>query len=267
LDDDKNIKKMECMEDKEHKFMGFFVEEIEKKSPNKPLNFGVVILSQARVYMSEIMRALGCYRNEEDLFYYTDTDSLIIHHNTWEKNQNELFFGNEWGQLKDEFDGAKIIEAYFVAPKTYALRYWVNHKGEIKEKWYIRAKGIPKKSICDSPEDFAKFKELERDEKRGDDLNKVIYSLFDRDDNWICSYYCIPFFYFRSMVQKNYYTICHYGSIEKFMVDKKTGLGVGVRLRDLHRSVNYDIWWKNGKRSEPVNLYSCSYPKGHNKYE
>jgi len=265
---EKIIKKIEVLEDGEKNFMGFFVEENDySKSPTKPLNFGVVILSQARCYMSQIERSLGCYKNEKDLYYYTDTDSLVIHSSTWEKHKHETFFGNKWGQLKDEFNGGKIIEAYFLAPKTYALLYWIKENGIVKEKWYIRAKGIPKKSICNSPEDFLNYKILGKDEKRGDDLGEVIYSLFSRDGGWICSYHCLPFFYFREMASYDSYTICHFGSIQRFIVERKKGTGMSVQMRDLHRSINYDIWWANGKRSKPENLFSCSYPIGYNKNE
>lgn len=265
-DMDAEIKKVEYMGDADGKYLGFYVEKKSDRPPSKPLNLGVSILALSRVLMSQYLRELDGYKNMEACWYYHDTDSYVIHSSVYLKNQHKGVFGDEWGQLKNEFgEKCKIIEAYFLAPKTYALKIWTLNDvdGALKEIWHIRCKGIPNKNCCHGPEDFAKAQPItNKYQRRTGDLSQTIYSLFTREGKWICSYYVLPFFYFQKAALERCYCVCHYGSMDKKMVDKQ-GRGAAVGLQKLYRSLNYNEWWESGKRSKPDHLFGGSFPKGH----
>ena len=131
---------------------------------SKPLQLGAAVLSYSRVLMNNLMDAVDpsrlCSHNttlKQKLhlsFFYTDTDSEIIHVDHLSKLKKWQVCGTKkLGDLEDELetiiDGVhfpgKIIEARFVLKKTYALKYISKTElfpeGQIKFKF--RAKGIP----------------------------------------------------------------------------------------------------------------------------
>lgn len=120
----------------------------------KPNHLGAFVLAFSRRVMNQYFDALDPYRRQceegldkadvaqksmEESFYYTDTDSMFFHSSQFERNMKQ-YFVDGLGKLDDELRGAKIIEAYFLAPKLYALKYKdANDKEGVK----MRAKGIP----------------------------------------------------------------------------------------------------------------------------
>jgi len=231
--------------------------------------------------MSSITRSLGCtrdtfggYKDSLCCPMYGDTDSLIFHSQARIHGVGDNLWGNKLGELKNEFPGGKIIEAYFISPKVYALRIWFkdNEKGII-EKWHIRCKGIKQDTdpmtCCDSPEKFEKYQKVKPTDILYD-LKECIYSLYDSDGKHLYSYKVIPFFYFKLMATQDCYMVCNYGSILKDLVDVH-GRGASVKLdMSLHRTINHPDkrWWDEGKRviHRMVAPYGISYPKGHYLY-
>ena len=134
---------------------------------SKPVQLGAAVLAYSRALMNDLMDAVDPSRlvggsprtltTDEKLylsFYYTDTDSEIIHADHLEALKKWKIQGiKRLGDLEDELetiiDGVrhpgKIFEARFVLKKTYALKYLSKTelfpKGLIRFKF--RAKGIP----------------------------------------------------------------------------------------------------------------------------
>jgi hypothetical protein len=119
-----------------------------KKSISKPHYLGAFILSYSRAMMNGYFDLIDPYRVQgpiydwqkslESSFYYTDTDSLIVHADRLPLVSEHI--GTALGKLADELNGGKIIEGYFLSPKLYCVRYMLPD-GSIHEK--LRAKGIP----------------------------------------------------------------------------------------------------------------------------
>lgn len=115
---------------------------------SKPHYLGAFVLSYSRQIMNEYFDLLDPLRklphegtwldSMENSFFYTDTDSLIVHEKHIPKVQHKL--GSSLGLLSDELNGGKIIEGYFLSPKLYCVRYMLPD-GTIHEK--LRGKGIP----------------------------------------------------------------------------------------------------------------------------
>jgi hypothetical protein len=121
-----------------------------RKTVTKPMFLGAFILAYSRKHMYDLMNlADPCRRtgkNRERILqsahnslFYTDTDSLFLHSDVIQHRLKHVF-GPELGQLDNELGDGKIIEAYFLSPKLYAIEY-ITKNGERKHK--MRAKGIP----------------------------------------------------------------------------------------------------------------------------
>jgi hypothetical protein len=132
----------------------------------KPNHLGAFVLAFSRRVMNMYFDAVDPYRREckpgmdgaetveksmKESFYYTDTDSMFFHSSQYERNMKE-FFVDGLGKLDDELRGSKIVEAYFLAPKLYALRY---KSANGKEGVKMRAKGIPASLL-----EFEHFKQM-----------------------------------------------------------------------------------------------------------
>lgn len=146
---------------------------------SKPMQEGAAVLAYSRAIMNDIFDCIDPTRlrqywkyltddQKQDLvFLYTDTDSIIVHVKHMHKIKHFLVPHGEkkkLGQLEDELEislkvmvegvetwvthPGKIVEAIFLSPKTYALRY-VLPSGEIGHKLVTehlikkRAKGLP----------------------------------------------------------------------------------------------------------------------------
>lgn len=263
------VTRVEWMKDDKEVHLAYYVETKKaEKNISKPVNLGLHILSTSRVLMSYYTRMFNGYYAEH-CPYYCDTDSLIIHVDTYNKFRDSPIFGDKWGQLKNELgDKAKIVAAYFPAPKTYALEYWTLNEdgvdeGKINVQWYIRAKGVPKGDVtCTNPKHYEELAKFVKDKP---DLKEVLFSLYTRDGLKLETINTLPFHFFEKMMLKDCYIIVHFGSIKKYLVDENN-MGCTVKLNmDLHRSINKERWWDNGKRTmvSSDHMWGISAPRGH----
>lgn len=92
--------------------------EEQNKRVNKPSQNGSFILAYSRRIMLEWMKKTNPSDEMEKLFYYTDTDSLLVHNSCMDNIQT----GKQLGDLSYDVNG-KIIKAEFIAPKLYHLEY------------------------------------------------------------------------------------------------------------------------------------------------
>lgn len=156
-------------------FGGFLVTlPVEKKKYNFPTYLSPMILSYARRHMSKIMRSVGGYQNSKYSYLYTDTDSLIVTQETFDRIP-EKYKGKELGQLEDEYPDGVIVAGKFLAPKTYSLAIVKNNKMHYK----VRAKGIPHRGDVF---DVTQVAELNSDENTGEELFPLRYNTEVNDD-------------------------------------------------------------------------------------
>ncbi len=114
--------------------------------PSYPIDLSGQILAYSRVYMSRILRALNAYHDPLYSFYYTDTDSLILHARCLPILKRCGLLGSGLGQLScDLSDGAqfaKVLTGVWAAPKgPYSLGFVAPGTTTLMEK--IKAKGFP----------------------------------------------------------------------------------------------------------------------------
>jgi hypothetical protein len=102
--------------------------------------------------MNECINTFDGFTDWNKTFYYTDTDSFMIHHNQVKELEEKRpdLIGKKMGQFHDDIDeveNGKVIEAVFVRPKLYFLKVVGYSKNENKLVIvnHVRAKGIPKK--------------------------------------------------------------------------------------------------------------------------
>lgn len=115
---------------------------------SKPHYLGAFVLSYSRRIMNEYFDLLDPLRVRPDegtwldsmdnSFFYTDTDSLIVHQRHMAKVSHKM--GSSLGQLADELGGGKIVEGFFLSPKLYCVKY-VTPDNQTHFK--VRGKGIP----------------------------------------------------------------------------------------------------------------------------
>ena len=237
-------------------------------SPSKPLQLGVSILAHSRVVMSVYTDFVGGYLSPEKASYYGDTDSMIIHYNTYkeakEKDAATQFLSDEFGKLSNEYKEGKIIKGVFLSPKTYCLEV-IKKDGSLV--WVIRAKGVPQ-DIKDVDVDEFYKKEYEVPPDSKSDLKTLSYSLFDSTEKLLSTQRYLNMPFFEAMLFKNCFVVVTYGSMKRRLHGKDTG-GQASRIQinlGLERSINKEIWWNSGKRSKPSTLVQkrvVTYPKGH----
>jgi hypothetical protein len=275
------VKKIEWMKDDKDDHLGFYVEVEKEGDYSKPIHIGVCILSKSRILMSEYTRKMQGYGSAQDARmvdcpYYGDTDSLIIHVDTYNDYKLNGTFGNEWGQLKDELGShCKIVALYCPSPKTYAMEYWsLRPDGTIKVSWYIRAKGIPKgrdgctETLCPGAEEYFKLQALiDSTPLKPRDLKEILFSLYSRDNERLFTTTTLPFYFFEEMMCNDCYVVVHFGKLKRYLIDEH-GRGSSVKLNlDLHRTINKERWWKDdgtGKRTVLTDhIWGPSVPRGH----
>lgn len=117
----------------------------------KPNYLGAYILSYSRKIMLSYYKKADPYFGSRNYKlslknspYYGDTDSMYIHSDVAQRME----FSNQLGGLKRE-DYGKILVAYFLNKKTYALLY-INQKNELKV-------GLHNKGIAINKLNFAHF--------------------------------------------------------------------------------------------------------------
>jgi hypothetical protein len=116
----------------------------------KPTYLGAFVLSHSRLIMDTIYAAADpCMNCIQNLPYYGDTDSLILPAHTIPRIRSKgLFCENgekRFGCVSNENgNDARIIRAYFLAPKSYCFEY-IDSKGNIKI--HSRLKGVPAHAV------------------------------------------------------------------------------------------------------------------------
>ena len=91
-----------------------------------PSHLGVSVLAYSRKVMNRAVEAIGGFSSLENTPYYMDTDSMFINARLVRKMEERGLIGNDLGQFKSDLKGVSdgmIVEAIFVAPKLYYLRY------------------------------------------------------------------------------------------------------------------------------------------------
>jgi uncharacterized protein YprB with RNaseH-like and TPR domain len=106
-----------------------------EKLITKPSYIGAYILSYSRMLMDFYIDKFDGYTNLEKSFFYTDTDSLILHQDSADKLSP--YFGVGLGELGFDIDG-DITEYACVGPKVYNCTY--EKDGVVKT--HVRAKGF-----------------------------------------------------------------------------------------------------------------------------
>jgi hypothetical protein len=234
--------------------------EVEKPCPrpSKPTHFGAMILANARVIMSEYLLENHGYTDPSRMYYYTDTDSL--HLKLPLREELTPYMDNRLGCFTNDLgEGAFVIEACYLAPKTYCLRY----RRENTIYQHVRCKGIPlnKDGNGCTWDDFDESRlaserlvaqsaeQLFADMGIPDDsVSSVIYERFDAEDG--------PRTYSNVLVFEDFYHAWKagatvkaiYTTIEKHSFQRGDSRLVGVRRLTSTRTLCLENWWGTGKR-------------------
>ena len=105
------------------------VEQVKKPTDKDivmPSHLGVSVLAYSRKVMNTAVEAIGGFSSLENTCYYMDTDSMFITATMVKKMRERGLLGKKLGQFKSDLKGVNdgmIVEAIFVAPKLYYLRY------------------------------------------------------------------------------------------------------------------------------------------------
>jgi hypothetical protein len=132
--------------------------ELKDKDVKSASYLGSFILAYSKRIMNNCIAAIDGFKNWDNTFNYTDTDSLIIKNSLLEKIKNTnikypaldeeiSLFGTSMGQLHDDIDiveDGKIIRGIWIRPKLYLLEVMGKDKetGKIVIKYHVRSKGI-----------------------------------------------------------------------------------------------------------------------------
>lgn len=113
----------------------------ERNAKVRPIQEGAYVLANSRAIMYDILRKID--PTQEDLdraFYYTDTDSIIVHSEFIPLIEDEMH-EDALGKLSNDLKGeGKVVEAYFISPKLYCLVYVVRVGCEKRECKFIGGK-------------------------------------------------------------------------------------------------------------------------------
>jgi DNA polymerase family B len=235
-------------------------------APNKPNVIGVGILATSRVVMSQYTDFIGGYEDPECAIYYGDTDSIIIRSSAYraalEKDEDGKIFGKGLGMLKDEFGGqGKVIEAIFLAPKTYILEVLFRNG---KRKWIIRAKGVPQHKKKVNVKKYYETMNFDVPDDTIADLHTLQFTLIDDRNQIVSTRHVLNMDYFKHMLFDDYKVICTFGSIRRRLHGPQSGnLAAQVTLMlEMERTINKINWWETGKRSKPQSCQGITYPRG-----
>ena len=72
-----------------------------------PTNFGCYILSQSKCFMNDVLKQIGGFFN--NIFYYTDTDSLYIRRKYWSELVDNGLVGETLGCGKNDYGNSGIF--------------------------------------------------------------------------------------------------------------------------------------------------------------
>ena len=86
-----------------------------KQTKLLPSHLGVFILSHSKRIMNNFIHSIDGFKNPR--IYYTDTDSIYISSELFDKLEQDGFVGNELGKGKNDYGTGGIIYSLFLAPK------------------------------------------------------------------------------------------------------------------------------------------------------
>jgi hypothetical protein len=236
--------------------------------PFYPTHITAFITSHARAFMSRVMRELNGYKDPQHTFFYTDTDSLILHART--SHLIAPYVGNDLGKFEDELKG-KIVEAVFIGKKTYALTYFTGgptHEMKLK----IRCKGIPhlgaSLKVTDydiEPEWLTEQQALIKDTPSNIDIKRRCYEEKKRNGTRAIYKHLSTEVFSRALYDRSIVT-CYYGSIKRNMADKDETT-ITLRSTWLSRRLVGDRGTMWDRRDRYFNEETgVSYPLGHQEH-
>jgi hypothetical protein len=260
------VKRFEWLLGEDNTIKGYMAEMLDPSAqPCKNIAIGVVILAISRVLMSVYTEYFKGYTDTACASYYGDTDSLIIHNDAYQeaksRDVSKDVFSGKFGHLDDELGGSKIVKAILLAPKTYILEYITP---SFERKWKVTAKGIPQYFKGMDVEKY--YREWDADvEEENEDLKDICYSLCTQDRVLRTRKY-LNMDFFDHMVDNDSCVVVSFGTIKRILFDKKKHNLVATLkiILDNERTINKEIWWRNGKRS--YSLENFGYPRGHFNY-
>ena len=109
-----------------------------------PSHLGVFILSHSKRIMNNFIHSIDGFR--KPYIYYTDTDSIYISSELFDKLDRDGFVGDELGKGKNDYGNGGIIYGLFLAPKIkyclvldddYMLKEKKTFKGYTKDKMRV----------------------------------------------------------------------------------------------------------------------------------
>lgn len=230
---------------------------------------GVCILDFAKIIMDMIMKLLGLHK--ENKLYYTDTDSIIIKREVYEKYKDLPIWGNTYGLMKLEHPDIVWIEGIFWAPKTYAL-LGIDTKLK-KVVMLLKGKGIPQAKEL-QVRGLYYIEDLNENRKKSpyaeNNLKYIMFHLVD--DGFVMdeSIYLPYDWLLTILVKPRVKIMVRYGSFKKYLNfgdAEQTATHVRL-LSKLERTINETYWW-NLFGDTATDLYprvfvgSRSYPVGH----
>jgi hypothetical protein len=136
------------------KVMCSIEKDLKDKDVKSASYLGSFILAYSKRIMNNCIDAIDGFKNWDNTFNYTDTDSLIIKNSLLEKIKNTKikYPGLNQDQLHDNIDivqDGKIIKGIWIRPKLYLLEVMgKDHKtGKIVIDYHVRSKGINSKYL------------------------------------------------------------------------------------------------------------------------
>jgi hypothetical protein len=233
----------------------------------------VWILGYARVCMSKFMRLIKGYTKLENVPYYGDTDSLIVHIRAI-LGIDKSEFGSGLGQMKNEIPNGKIIGLIVLAPKTYMMLYLhkdtkKDENGEYQFTGYnlysqMKCKGIPHtgksflyhanyevnaeaKQRALNILDFLKKRKSTEEIYPNVVLKEIFYVTEYHNDDIIVTDR-ITWKTMLAMSNNEANLICIYGSMIRTLSNAGNIQEMNIHLDYNQRSLMAENWWDKGKR-------------------
>jgi hypothetical protein len=303
---DKDITGITQIVDEYGELLGYYgYEEREFYHSPFPIEQSCWILANARIYMSKLLRKMKIERAfGEDEYgpkydqspFYSDTDSLILHRESWDRLEDEMKGDKELGQLKLEIDG-KIISFICLANKTYSITY-IDRK-TLRILSITKTKGIPHKGTdpkSGAYNTFDLYKHEDKEDTRARmhsnflDLrrnHKIPSFVFAPESNNITSRayifrdattddilhvcYKIPPTFLPKILKRKWKMECVFGGMTRSL--KPGGLEyIFIAPETKSRTLCLTDYWSQQKRCHleeelQVDKYATAYPLGHYRLE
>jgi hypothetical protein len=264
------------------------VKDVEHEYAPFPIHLSAFILGWSKVIMSQFLREMKIEKDDIYCPMYGDTDSLILHHDAFQRLPDKYKGDKELGQLKLEVSG-KVIAIYVLAPKTYNITYIDEKTLQIKTK--TRSKGIPH-----DPNDYDAFEMYEVNDKKKkvalkeaqflDDRSKTaglskvlfsdtpldltdrIYIFKDTDQEIVKCCSKIPSLYFVEILNRQMTVECVFGGMIRNFEPGEVG-NIYIARDTKKRTMNKSYWWgKNYRILSDLDVgveYPTAYAFGHEK--